>query len=97
VLGVPIQSPLCASAVETHLGKLGAKYAHTCSAVGALADKQSAYALMRSCLGPAKVQYAQRTLPIRQSAASAEVVTLAQPATWNTVVGTPACPKRWSP
>jgi len=38
VLGVPIQSPLYASASEVHLGKLGAKFAHTCSVVGSLAN-----------------------------------------------------------
>jgi len=55
-LGVRIQFPLYASAVEAQLGNLGAKFAHTCSAVGGLADTHCAHALMRSCLGPARVQ-----------------------------------------
>jgi len=54
-LGVPIDSPLYISAVEADLGKLGAKFENTCSAVGGLADTQSAYALMRNCLEPAMV------------------------------------------
>jgi len=58
--------------------------------VAALADTQSAHALMRSCLGPAKVQYALRTLPIRHTAAFAADVTAPQRATWDAVVGTPA-------
>jgi len=73
--------------VEANLGKLGAKLAHTCSAVGVLADMQSAPALMRSCLGPAKLQYALRTLPLRQTATLAGGITVTQRATWNTVVG----------
>jgi len=56
VLGVPIHSPLYPSPVGTHLGALKGKFARTCGAVAALADTQSAHALMRSCLGPAKVQ-----------------------------------------
>jgi len=95
LLGVPIQSPLYASAVEAHLGKLGAKFAHTCSAVGGLADTKSAHALVRSCLGPAKVQYALRTLPVRQKAAFAEGIAVTQRATWNTVVGTSVSAAAW--
>jgi len=64
VVGVPIQSPLCASAMEAHLGKLGAKCAHICSEVGGLADTQSTHALIRNCLGPLKVQCSLRTLPL---------------------------------
>jgi len=87
VLGIPIHSTSYASAVEGHLSKLGAKFAHTCSAVGGLADTQSAHALMRNCLRPAKVQYALRTQPLRHTAAFAEGITVTQRATWNTVVG----------
>jgi len=56
VLGVPIRSPLYASAVEAHLGKFGAKFAHTYSAVGGLAETQSEHVLMRQFLGPEKEQ-----------------------------------------
>jgi len=66
------------------------KFARTCAAVAALADAQSAHALSRSCLGPAKVQYALRTLPIRHTAAFAADVTATRRATWDAVVGTPA-------
>jgi len=89
VLGFPIPSPLYASAVEAHLGELGAKFAHTCSAVRGLADTQSAHTLMRSCLGPARVQYDLRTLPLCHTVAFADGITVTQRATWNTVVGTP--------
>jgi len=90
MLGFPIQSPLYASAVEAHLRKLGAKFSHTCSTVGGLADTQSAHAHMRNCLGPANVQYALRTLPLRHTAAFTENITVTQQATWNTVVVAPA-------
>jgi len=78
VLGVPILFPLYASAVEAHLGKLGAKYAHTCSAVGGLAETQSAHALRRNCLGPRRcskpcapyhLQNPKRTPPPRPNGA----------------------------
>jgi len=95
VLGVPIQSPLYPSAVEAHLVKLGAKFAHTCSAVGGLADTQSAHALMRNCLGPAKGQYALLTLPLRHTAAFAEGITVTQRAIWNTLVGKPVSAAAW--
>jgi len=89
VLGAPIHSPLYPSPVGTHLGTLKAKFARTCADLAALADTQSAHALMRSCLGPAKVQYALLTLPMRHTAAFAADVTATQRATWDTVVGTP--------
>jgi len=52
---------------------------------------------MRNCLGPAKVQYAVRTLPLRHTAFAdfAEGVTVTQRATWNTVVGTPVSNAAW--
>jgi len=76
VLCVTIQSPLYASAVQAHLGELRTKIAHTCSAVRGLADTQSAHTFMRNCLGPAKVRYALRTLPLRHTAAFAERMTV---------------------
>jgi len=95
VLRVPVPSPLYPSPVGTHLGALNGKFARTCAAVAALADTQSAHALMRSCLGPAKVQYALRTLPIRPTAAFAVDVTVTQRATWDAVVGTPMYEAAW--
>jgi len=95
VLGVPIHSPLYPSTVEAHPGQLSAKFAHTCSAVEGLADSKFAHALMRNCLGPAKVHYALRTLPLRHTGAFAEGVTMTQWATWNTVVGTPVSAAAW--
>jgi len=50
---------------------------------------------MRSCLGPAKVQYALRTLSIRHTAAFAADVTSTQRATWDAVVGTPTSDAAW--
>jgi len=91
-LGVPIHSP---SPVVAHLGTLKDKFARMCAAVVALANTQSAHALMRSCLGPAKVQYALRTLPIRHTAAFAADVTATQRATCNAVVGTPTSDEAW--
>jgi len=70
--------------VVTHLGTLKGKFARTCAAVAALADTQCAHALMRSCLGPAKVQYALRTLPLRHTAVFAAVITATQRATSDT-------------
>jgi len=81
VLGVPIHSPLYPSTVGAHLGALKGRFARTCAAVAALADTQSAHARMRSCLGPAKVQYGLRTLPIRHTAAFAADVIVTQRAT----------------
>jgi len=52
VLGVPIQSAVYASALEAHLDKLGAKFAHTFSAGGSFPDTQSAHALMRAARLP---------------------------------------------
>jgi len=95
VLGVPIQSPLYASAEEAHLGKLAAKFAHTCSAVGGWADTQSAHALMRNCIWPAKLQHAMRTLRLRHTASFEEMITVTERATWNTVVGTPVSAAAW--
>jgi len=57
-MGLPIHSPLYHASVGTHLGTLKGKFPRTCAAVAALADTQCAHALMRSCLGPAEVQYA---------------------------------------
>jgi len=48
VLGVPIHSTLYHPPVGTPLGTLKGKIARTCAAVAALADTQSAHALMRS-------------------------------------------------
>jgi len=93
VLGVPIHSPLCHSPVGAHLGTLMGKFARICAAVAALADTQCAHALMRSCLGPAKVQYALRTLPLRHTAVFAADAT--QRATWDAVVGTPTSDPAW--
>jgi len=83
VLGVQIHSPLYSSPVGTHLGTMKGKFARTCAAVAALADTKSAHALMRSCVGHAKVQYALRTMPIRHTAAFAADVTTTQRATWD--------------
>jgi len=82
VLGVPIHSPLYPSPVGTLLGTLNVRFARTCAAAAALADTQSAHALIRSCLGPENVQYALRTLPIRHTAAFAADVTATQRTTW---------------
>jgi len=49
---------------------------------------------MRSCLGPAKVHCAIRTLPIRHTAAFAADVT-SQRATWDAMVGTPTSDAAW--
>jgi len=68
VLGVPIHSSLYHSPLGAHLGALKGKFAPTCAAVATLADTQCAHALMRTCLEPAKVQYALRTLPLRHTA-----------------------------
>jgi len=95
VLGVQIHAPLYPSPVWTHLVVLRGTFARTCAAVAALADTQSAHALMRSCLGPAKVQYAIRTLPIRHTAAFAADFTATQRATWDAVVGTPTSDAAW--
>jgi len=62
---------------------------------GGQADTQSAHALMRSCLGPAKVQYALRTLPTCHTAAFAADVTATQRATLDAVVGTPTSDAPW--
>jgi len=83
------------SPVVTHLGTLKGKVARTCAAVAALAETESAHALMRSCLGPAKVQDALRTLPIRHTAAFAADVTATQRAIWDAVVGTPTSDVAW--
>jgi len=61
--------------VGAHLGTLKGVIARTCAAVAALADTQCAHALMRSCLGSAKVQYALHTLPLRHTAVFAADVT----------------------
>jgi len=50
---------------------------------------------MRSCLGPAKVQYALRTLPLRHTAVFAADVNATQRATWDAVVGTPTSDTAW--
>jgi len=98
VLGVPIHSPLYLSPMGAQLGTLKGKCAHrnrTCAAVAALVDNQCAHALMRSCLSPAKVQDALRTLPLRHTAVFAADVTATQRATWDAVVGTPTCDAPW--
>jgi len=74
-LGVPIHSLFYQASLGTHLGTLKGMSARTCAAVAAPADTQFAHALMRSCLGPAKVQYALRTLPFRHTAVFAADVT----------------------
>jgi len=95
VLGVAIHSPLYHSPVGAHLGALQGKFARTCAAVAALADNQCAHALVRSCLGPSKVQYALRTLPLRHTAVFSAEVTATQLSTWDAVVGTPTSDAAW--
>jgi len=70
-------------------GNAKGKLARTSAAVVALAYTQCAHALIRSCLGPAKVEYALRTLPLLHTAVFAEDVTATQRDTWEAVVGTP--------
>jgi len=77
------------------LGTLKGKFARTCAAVVALADTQCPHALMRSCLGPAKVLYGLRTLPLRHTAVFAADVTATQRANWCTVVGTLTSDAAW--
>jgi len=89
VLGVQIHSTLYHAPVGTHLGTLKGKLARTCAAVAALEDTQCTHALIRSCLGPPKVHYALRTLPLRHTAVFRADVTATQRATWDAVVGTP--------
>jgi len=81
--------------VGAPLGALKGNFARTGAAVAALADIQCAHALMRSCLCPAKVQYALRTLPLRHTAVFAADVTTNQLATWDAVVGTPTSDAAW--
>jgi len=95
VLGVPIHSSLYHVPVGTHLGTRKGNFARTCSSVAALAATQCAHALMRSCLGPAKVQYALHTLPLRHTAVFSADVTATQRATWVEVVGTPTSDAGW--
>jgi len=95
LLGVPIHCPIYPSPAGAHLGTLKETFARTCAVVADLLDTQSAHALMRSCLGPAKVQYALRTLPLRHTAAFAADVTAAQRATWDAVVGAPWSDAAW--
>jgi len=95
MLGVPIHCPLFPSPMGPQLETLKGKSARTCSAGAALADTHSAHAVMRSCLGPAKVQYALHTLPLRHTAAFAADVTATQRATWDTVVCTPSSVAAW--
>jgi len=95
VLGVPNHSSTYPSPSGTHLVAMKGQFARTCLAVAALADTQSAHALMRSCLGPAKVQCALSTLPIRHRAAFAADFTASQRATWDAVVGTPTSDAAW--
>jgi len=85
VLDVRIHSPLCPSAVETHLGTVKGKFARTCAAMEAPADTQCTHALMRSCPCPAEVEYALHTLPLCHMAAFAVDVTATQRATWAAV------------
>jgi len=94
-LGVPIHSPLYHAPLGTHLGTLKGKFARTCAAMAALADTQCAHALMRSCLGSAKVLYTLRTLPLHHIAVFAADVTVTQQATWDAVVGTPTSDSAW--
>ena len=61
LLGVPIDAPNSATAVNTHLGRLLASYETTVDRIGRLPDAQCAHSLLRSCLGPAKILYALRT------------------------------------
>jgi len=95
VLWVPIHSPLHHTPVGTHLGTLKVKFVRKWAAVAALADTQCAHELMRSCLGPATVQYALRTLHLRHTAVFAADVTATQRATWDAVVGTPESDAAW--
>jgi len=78
-----------------HLGARKGRFTRTCAAVAALTAIQSVHALMRYCLGPAKVQYALCTLPIRHTAAFAADFTATQRATWDAVVGTPTSDAVW--
>jgi len=89
VLGVPIHSLLYHAPLGTHLGTRKGKFASTCAALAALADTQCAHALMRACLGPAKVQYAHRTLPLHHTAVFAADITATKRSTWDAVVVTP--------
>jgi len=95
VLGIQIHSPLYQAPVGTQLRTLKGKFARTCAAVAALADTRCAHALMRSCLDPAKIQYALRTLPLRHTAVFAADVIATQRATWDAVVGTPTSDAAW--
>jgi len=81
--------------VGSHLKTLKDQIARTCAAVAALADTQCAPALMRSHLGPAKVQYALRPLPLRHTAVFAADVTATQRATWDALVGKPTSNAAW--
>jgi len=92
---VPIHSPLYHAPVGAHLGAVSGTFARMCAAVAALADAQCAHALMRSCMAPAEVQYALRTLPLRQTAVFAADFTATQRATWDAVVGTHTSDAAW--
>jgi len=76
--------------VKAHLARLGVNFA-----VGGLSDSQSAHELMRNSLGPAKVKYALRTLPLRHTAAFSQLVTVTQRATRNAVVGASVSAAAW--
>jgi len=95
MLGSPIHSSPYHSPLGAHMGTLKGKFARTCAAVEALADTQCAHLLMRSCLGPARVQYALRTLPLRHTVVFAADVTATQRATWDAVVGGPTSDAAW--
>lgn len=64
IVRMPIHTDLSAKPVEEHRYPLHMKLAGTCAAVASLPDAQCAHALMCSCIGPAKVLCALRTLPL---------------------------------
>ena len=74
---------------------LSAKSASLVEKVVQIPDTQVAHRLLRQCLGPGRVMYALRTLPLAATAALAISATDAQRAALATLVGTPVSDLAW--
>ena len=97
VLGVPIDAPLgeggrCA---EQFTAKLAAKFTSLVGLISRLPDTQVAHRLLRQCLGPGRVTYALRCLPLPDTRNLASSATAALQTALGDLVKAPLTDLAW--
>ena len=96
VLGVPLYRPGIPEDLQGHLQKAGAKLETALNRVARLQDTQAAFCLLRTCVGPRKVEHLLRALDVSATQGFAAAVDAVQTRALGKLAGTNLSPFAWA-